>query len=40
LTAAVEVLLVAEPKAGGGAEEVVASPKVRGAEEEVVEGKE
>jgi len=34
------VLLVAEPKAGGGAEEVVASPKVRGAEEEVVEGRE
>lgn len=40
MTAAVEVLLAAEPKAGGGAEEVVASPKVREAEEEVVEGRE
>jgi len=40
LTAAVDVLLVAEPKAGGGAVEVVASPKVREAEEEVVEGRE
>jgi len=40
LTAAVEVLLAAEPKAGGGAEEVVTSPKARGVEEEVVEGRE
>lgn len=40
MTAAVEVLLAAEPKAGGGAEEVVACPKVRGAEEVVVEGRE